>query len=110
MQRNDNTPLANCPDFAHSWRPVRNRRLRDGATARTEGASDEAALTALLDALRAGDWDEGVVEAALRCTPYQDDGEPAGEPDGAAARAVLEGFRPVLRRARDLRDPGAEDT
>ncbi|MGW9497658.1 hypothetical protein ACWG5P_25325 [Streptomyces prasinus] len=36
--------------------------------------------------------------------------EPAGEPDGAAARAVLEGFRPVLRRARDLLDLGAEDT
>ncbi|MFI8858526.1 hypothetical protein [Streptomyces prasinus] len=74
---------------------------------RTEGASDEAALAALLDALRAGDWDEGVVEAALRCTPYQDGGEPAGEPDGSAARAVLEGFRPVLRRARGL---GAENT
>lgn len=76
----------------------------------TEGETDEAALTALLDALRAGDWDEDTVEAALRCTPYEDDEELAGRPDGAVAHAVLEGFRPALRRAGGLREIAAEGT
>lgn len=67
--------------------------------AHTEGEAEERALTALLAAVRAGAWDPDTVTAALRVTPYEEGEKLTCEPDRDAAVALLEQFRPALRRA-----------
>ncbi|WGP08187.1 hypothetical protein [Streptomyces sp. SH5] len=63
----------------------------------TEGECDEVALRTLLEAVRAGDWDEDTVAAAMRCAPYEDDEELAAAPDLRAAADTLNEYRPLLR-------------
>ncbi|MEV7053936.1 hypothetical protein AB0N79_10975 [Streptomyces microflavus] len=64
-----------------------------------EGETDRVALATLLEAVRAGAWSRGTVEAALRLTPYEEDEVLEAEPDVGAAMDALEVYRPVLRQA-----------
>lgn len=68
------------------------------------GEPEKLALTALLVALRGGEWDTDTVRAALHCEPHDDHDALSAVPDVSAAEAVLEKFTPTLLRAAELAD------